>query len=178
MMLVMTLIYHLQTYKFMLPTSPMDQGFHVSNGMHFLMMQRKFGTPSASMQKHLSFDLFWSRNTLNLPIFKTENPLQGSSNRHHLVKQLMSMTLATLPHVFMNFMGETHHLKLLLIQLLNHQIVPLQCMKTSLNLKVNPSWPMLPTRNQYHLATSRDSYHQLLITEPLKVAGSILRRSI
>ena len=59
------------------------------------------------------------------PIVAIESLLLGSKMHHHLVKLELSMNLNILHHVFMNFMGKTHHLKLNLIQPLNPLMVSL-----------------------------------------------------
>ena len=140
MMQAMTLIYLLQTCKFMPPISSKAPDFPMNNGMHFLMMQSKSGTHSALKQKQLFFDLFQSRNRQNHPILATGNPLQDSSTHCCRVGPSMSMNWTILPHVFMNFMGETHHLrisKISVIHLLNLLMVSPQCMKTVQSLIAN-----------------------------------------
>ena len=146
----------------------------MSNGMLCQMMQRKSGTCLAQKQNQSFCALSPSKSQLNHPILQPSSPLQGNIKHHHYIKPFMSMNLVTLPHVFMNFMGETHHLKLLLIQPLNLLMMALQCMKTTLSLPVNLYWPMSPRRNPSHLVKSKDSSPQMPTASRNKAVLNIL----
>ena len=78
----------------------------------------------------------------------------------------------------MNFMGETQHLNMFLIQPLNLLMMSLQCMKTLQNLTASLFLLMLPRRNHYHQAMSSNFSHQLQMANLNKAAMNIPRKSM
>ena len=80
---------------------------------------------------------FLTNQPLKPPYFGNRKPPLRQQHALPPCQTINNIKLIALHHVFMNFMGETHHLKLHLTQPLNPLMVSLQCMKTSQNRTAN-----------------------------------------